>query len=158
MGSFEYGPKSYLTDDEGFLVDLDDWDEAFAEGMAAACGISGDLTPEHWKVIRFIRDCYRDYRRCPLVYQTCKLNGLKLAEPQRLFPTGYLRGACRLAGISYRDSCQSVPEDPHITAGVGVHGTAGTYVADESAFWLTRRRGRSVLRSARRRSWRCSDC
>lgn len=46
-----------MTDSEGYLVDLDDWSEAFARAEAEQEGLS--LTDEHWEVIRYLRDYYQ---------------------------------------------------------------------------------------------------
>jgi tRNA 2-thiouridine synthesizing protein E len=83
-------------------MDFNDWDEDFARTMAPRYGITGGLTARHWEVIRFIRDTFEEYGHCPLVYHTCKANGLRLRDLKELFPTGYLRGACRLAGVTYK--------------------------------------------------------
>jgi len=103
MGQVTLKGKSYETDDAGFLLDFRAWNEAFAEGMAADVGIKGKLTERHWQVIRFIRSTVEEHRQCPLVYVTCRANGLRLRELQQLFPAGYLRGACRLAGVTYKE-------------------------------------------------------
>jgi tRNA 2-thiouridine synthesizing protein E len=50
-----------------------------------------------------MRDKYQKTGRCPLVYETVRMNRLHLQELKRLFPAGFLRGACRLAGITYRE-------------------------------------------------------
>lgn len=94
--------ESYRVDGDGFLIDFADWDEDFARSMAAGQGIPDGLTLKHWGVIRFIRATFAEYGTCPLVYHTCKANGLRIRDLQELFPTGYLRGACRLAGVTYR--------------------------------------------------------
>ncbi|MEP0826979.1 MAG: TusE/DsrC/DsvC family sulfur relay protein [bacterium] len=103
MGEWVYRNKHYKVDDDGFLLNPAQWDANFAEGMASKLQIPQGLTGEHWRIINFIRDTYLKIGRCPLVYQTCKLNGIHLKELKALFPTGYLRGACKLAGISYRE-------------------------------------------------------
>jgi tRNA 2-thiouridine synthesizing protein E len=77
--------------------------------MAEQLDIPNGLREEHWKVIHFIRNTYKRQGRCPLVYQTCRLNGLRVGELKALFPTGYLRGACRLAGLTYKEGyCSTV--------------------------------------------------
>jgi tRNA 2-thiouridine synthesizing protein E len=48
------------TDSEGYLLNLDDWSEAFARARAAEEGLQ--LTEEHWQVIRFLRDYYDEHR------------------------------------------------------------------------------------------------
>jgi len=98
--TFAFRDKGYEVDPKGFLMDFNQWDETFAEGMALQLGIPAGLTKEHWDVIHFIRNMYKEKGRCPPVYETCRMTVLSLAEMEKLFPTGYLRGACKLAGIS----------------------------------------------------------
>ncbi len=47
------------TDSEGYLRQLGDWSEAFAEAQARAEGLT--LTPEHWQVIRFLRAYFHEH-------------------------------------------------------------------------------------------------
>lgn len=96
--------KSYEVDHLGFLINPDNWDESFAEASAASAHINPPLSEDHWRVIRFIRDTYKKSRRCPIIYSTCKELSLNLKELRELFPTGYQRGACRIAGLSYREA------------------------------------------------------
>jgi tRNA 2-thiouridine synthesizing protein E len=103
MNTVAPGQKTYGTDSQGFLRNPMDWDEGFAATMAPRVDIPGGLTPRHWEVIRFIREEYRQSGECPLVFTTCRAVRLSLREMEALFPTGYLRGACRLAGVTYRD-------------------------------------------------------
>lgn len=103
MSSFEFGDKKYAVDTEEFLADYNEWDEDYARGMAPKVGIISGLSEDHWKIIRFIRDTYKRTGRCPLVYETCRTNRLHLQELKKLFPAGYLRGACKLAGITYKE-------------------------------------------------------
>ena len=103
MTTFNYKGKTYDVDEHDFLRDFADWSPEFAEGMAQKLQMSGSLTTEHWDVIYFIRNTYLETGVCPLVYETCRSNGLLVNELKRLFPTGYLRGACKLAGITYRE-------------------------------------------------------
>ncbi len=44
------------TDSEGYLVNRDEWSEAFARTLAKREGI--ELTPQHWEVIHFLRDYF----------------------------------------------------------------------------------------------------
>ena len=46
--------RSVATDSEGYLLDLNDWSEAFARALAREEGL--ELTPAHWEVIRFLRE------------------------------------------------------------------------------------------------------
>ncbi|MEW6184160.1 MAG: TusE/DsrC/DsvC family sulfur relay protein [Thermodesulfobacteriota bacterium] len=100
MGTFTYQGKNYEVDEKGFLLTTDPWDEKFAEGMAPQLNIKQGLTKEHWDVIRSIVEAFKTTGICPTVYETCRTNGLRFQDLRRLFPTGYLRGACKLAGMS----------------------------------------------------------
>ena len=93
--------KGYRVDDNGFLISPEDWDEDFAIATAGAVGINGPLTSEHWSVIRFIRDAFAGTGMVPLVYVTCMSLKMRVKDLERLFPAGYHRGACRLAGVAY---------------------------------------------------------
>ncbi len=103
MSTFEFAGKNYPIDSDEFLADFSAWDENFARGMAPKVGIVAGLSGDHWRVIRSIRDQYQKTGKCPLVYETARMNRLHLEELKALFPAGYLRGACRLAGITYRE-------------------------------------------------------
>ncbi len=93
--------KNYEVDDQNFLIDPEKWDRDFAAGMAGEIGMAGPLTEAHWKIIDFIRNRFKETYVCPVVHETTEALGLDLKSLKGLFPTGYLRGACLLAGISY---------------------------------------------------------
>ncbi len=102
MNVISYQGKNYEMDDQGFLLDYREWDEGFARAMASKLDIR-DLTPLHWQVIRLIRTSFEMEGRCPSVFQVCRQSQLHLDSLKKLFPTGYLRGACKLAGITYKE-------------------------------------------------------
>ena len=103
--------KEYLVDRDNLLLDPQKWDENFAEGMAPMAGLAHGLTDKHWEVILFIRRCWSETGICPTVYQTCRILGLHVAGFHFLFPSGYQRGACKLAGVSFRTSLDGGGED-----------------------------------------------
>ncbi|MBC8203997.1 MAG: TusE/DsrC/DsvC family sulfur relay protein [FCB group bacterium] len=104
MCTLTFKGKKFATDSLGFLKDFRDWSEEFTEGLAPSHNIPSGLTKKHWDIIYFIRKSVNELGRCPLVYQTCRFNGLRLQELRDLFPTGYLRGVCKLAGLNYKDA------------------------------------------------------
>jgi len=101
MATIEFEGKAYEVDERGFLLHPEQWDENFARGLAPLVGILSGLTNEHWRIIAFIRSTFAETGRCPMVHVIGKDCGLKLADLKRLFPSGYLRGACKLAGLTY---------------------------------------------------------
>jgi tRNA 2-thiouridine synthesizing protein E len=94
--------KSYTLDEHGFLNPPEQWDEAFAEGMAKKLGVVGGLTLAHWKFIHYLRKKFVEEKSVPLVVHACADNRLRLSTLGRMFPTGYHRGACKIAGINHK--------------------------------------------------------
>lgn len=113
---FQYKGKEYGIDEDDFLVDYTDWDKDFAEGMAPRVGITGGLTNAHWNVIEFIRRYVTNFSECPKVHKTCMALKLHIADLAALFPAGYRRGACKLAGLCYH------PEDINTSGNID-HGS-----------------------------------
>ena len=58
-------------------------------------------TDRHLQVIGFLRDYYTVNRMIPTVFEACSANDLSLEELRGLFPAGYRRGACRMAGLPF---------------------------------------------------------
>jgi len=55
----QMGDREILTDSEGYLVNPADWSEGFARVQAALEGLA--LDTEHWEVIRYLREHYREH-------------------------------------------------------------------------------------------------
>jgi len=146
MKGLAFEGKTYMVDDNGFLLNHDQWDEAFAEGLAPSLKIPR-LSTKHWNIICFVRDTFRDRGKCPLVYETCKSNNLRIKELKELFPTGYLRGACKLAGITYKEgyhgsvslstSTRPAQEEAYASANAAApHTNEKTYVVNVRGFLM----------------------
>jgi tRNA 2-thiouridine synthesizing protein E len=103
MNSLKVNDKTYQLDADEFLMDFSQWDKDFANEIAVRVKIPDGLTGEHWDVIDYIRRIFEEEKRCPLIYETCRVNRLSLKDFEDLFPSGYLRGACKLAGITYKE-------------------------------------------------------
>jgi sulfur relay (sulfurtransferase) DsrC/TusE family protein len=59
--SFDINGKTYETDEEGYLVNLSDWDTDAAAHIAEEEKVP--LTDNHWEVINFLREYYNEYQR-----------------------------------------------------------------------------------------------
>jgi len=92
------GPQA---DKLGFLEDFEQWTEQFAHWVARNWDLPEGLTENHWKIIRYIRDSYRQTSNTPTVFEVCSSNNIGLHELGELFPKGYHRGACRAAGLPF---------------------------------------------------------
>jgi tRNA 2-thiouridine synthesizing protein E len=105
MPTIELAGKSYEVDEDGFLQELDKWNEEFAEAYAHADGIEGPLTEEHWKVINYLRSYYQEFGIAPMVRKVVRETGLDLKRIYELFPSGPGNGACKLAGLAKPTGC-----------------------------------------------------
>lgn len=100
MKSLTIKEKTYELDDNGFLKDPSTWDEEFATQIAKEIGI-GVLTEKHWEIINYLREVFIREGSPPPFYRACRDNSLPLHKLRQLFPRGYQRGACLVAGIGY---------------------------------------------------------
>ena len=91
-------------DDQGFLVYPEQWDETIARMLADEYGI--ELGEEHWKILHFIRDYYKEHQiavdaRFVIKYLAEELGYKKNARQRlyELFPYGYMQQVCKIAGM-----------------------------------------------------------
>ncbi len=92
------------TDNEGFLLDPQQWDKQLAQSIARDIGI--EMTDQHWEVVHFIRDHYDNYQVVPearTLLKTLRDRHGKERATRRyvydLFPYGYGQQACKIAGM-----------------------------------------------------------
>ncbi|NTW05434.1 MAG: TusE/DsrC/DsvC family sulfur relay protein [Peptococcaceae bacterium] len=91
-------------DEDGFVVDPENWSRELAKYFATLEGIEV-LSDEHWIVIDFIRQYYQEHQIAPMINKLCKGSGLSLRQLYDLFPTGPAKGACKLAGLPKPGGC-----------------------------------------------------
>jgi tRNA 2-thiouridine synthesizing protein E len=108
MLSFE--GKEIETDNEGYLKESAQWSEALAEVIAEKEAIT--LSPEHWEVVRFVREFYLEFNTSPAIRMLVKAMANKFGEEKgnsrylyRLFPKGPAKQATRLAGLPKPAKC-----------------------------------------------------
>ncbi|MGR8978949.1 MAG: TusE/DsrC/DsvC family sulfur relay protein [Gammaproteobacteria bacterium] len=99
-----------MATDQGFLVDSSDWNEDVARLLAEMNHI--ELRQEHWEIIRFIREYYRQFRHLPNARVFTKAVAKALGGEKgnsrylhKLFPDGPLKYACKLAGLPKPPTC-----------------------------------------------------
>ncbi len=96
--------KEIETDTEGYLKESSQWSEPLAVVIAENEGIS--LSPEHWEVVRFVRDFYQEFNTSPAIRMLVKAMANKFGEEKgnsrylyRLFPKGPAKQATKIAGL-----------------------------------------------------------
>ena len=89
------------TDEQGFLVEADYSDEV-VKVIAVAEGI--ELTDDHWKVVAYLRNEYREHGHTPNFRNMLKgladvLPGCDSKALYDLFPVGPAKQGCKVAGL-----------------------------------------------------------
>lgn len=101
MGAITIASRCYPLDRRGFLADPGVWDQQFAAAVARRLGLEGALTLQHLKVVLFVRRRFVERGEVARIFETCRACRVSRARLAALFPWGYQRGVCRLAGIPY---------------------------------------------------------
>ena len=65
--------KELVVDDEGFMTEYDQWDETIGQELATAIGV--DMTDDHWKVIRFLREDFQAKGETPTIRRVSTAGG-----------------------------------------------------------------------------------
>ena len=99
------GGQTIRRDEHGYLVDPDQWSEAVAEKIAVEEGI--ELGDDHWAVLRFMRDYLAQHgiaadARFTFRFLATRYDEREGAARRRffaLFPYGYVKQACKIAGM-----------------------------------------------------------
>lgn len=99
-----YAGRSITVDQDGFFESPDQWTEDMAVELAAAEGI-GELTKQHWGVLKFMRAAYAEKGTGPNVRALSRLSGVPVKELYRLFPKGPAKLAAKIAGIPKPRGC-----------------------------------------------------
>ena len=92
------------TDNEGYLLDPDEWSEDIALQIAASENIS--MTGAHWEIVHFVREYFERNQSVPenrtLLKTLRERHGKDVATRRyihALFPYGFGQQACKIAGM-----------------------------------------------------------
>ena len=105
---FEINGNTIETNEQGYLLDADDWSEEFASELAKREGI--ELFVDHWELILYFRDYYSEYQTNPTMHTIVRTLGKMKGEHfhnqkayekhiYSLFPMGPVQEICKLAGL-----------------------------------------------------------
>lgn len=103
MPVIELNHQHVHVDDEGFLTDYDEWDEELAKVLASQIGI--DLTEEHWKVIRFLREDFKGQGETATSRRVQVVGGVPVKEQFVLFPKKPAKKMAYIAGLPKPRGC-----------------------------------------------------
>ncbi len=115
---FELNGTTYETDEDGYLINIEQWTKEVADYFAKETELEG-LTEQHWQVVNFLRDYYAEYQIAPMIKILVKAiaksevimgddTGNKRAASKmlyELFPLGPGIQACKTAGLPKPTGC-----------------------------------------------------
>jgi TusE/DsrC/DsvC family sulfur relay protein len=99
MPTWEHEGSKIEVDEEGYLLNFDDWNENVACALAEREGVSHDcpLKTEQIEILKFIREYYKKFNSVPVVRAVCT----NVHQPQKCeyleFPDPVI--TCKIAGI-----------------------------------------------------------
>lgn len=103
MATTTINGKEVVVDDEGFMTQYDQWDEDIAAGLAAAIDV--DMTDEHWKVIRFLREDFKAKGETPTIRRVSTAGGVDTKRLFQLFPKKPAKKMSYIAGLPKPHGC-----------------------------------------------------
>lgn len=110
MATVDVSGKQVEVDEDGYLVNLEDWSKELAEIFAKEDEI--ELSDAHWEVINFLRDYYEKYQIAPMIKILVKEIGKSMGKEKgntkylyELYPAGPAKQACRFAGLPKPTGC-----------------------------------------------------
>ena len=95
--------RTLHVDDEGFLTELDEWDEDVARALAGQIGIQ--LTDRHLALLRFLRTDYAARGETPTTRRVQVAGGVPVTEQFALFPGKPAKKMAYVAGLPKPHGC-----------------------------------------------------
>jgi tRNA 2-thiouridine synthesizing protein E len=101
--SLQVNGQTIEIDNEGFLLNPEDWNKSVAEVLAEQTNIQ--MTKDHWQVVNLVREHYETNQSVPEARTLLKALGKSIGKENatrrylyQLFPYGYGQQACKIAG------------------------------------------------------------
>ncbi len=104
MATVNLGGVAIEIDEDGFIQDPAQWNEAVAADLAKTEGVE-QMSEEHWKLVNYLRDYYQKFGMAPMVRKVIKETGFEQKKIYELFPSGPAKGACKVAGLPKPTGC-----------------------------------------------------
>ena len=104
MSAKEIAGKTIEFDEEGFMVNPDDWNKDIAAVLAQEVGIN-ELNDRHWTVIQFCRSDFQEKGEAPTLRRITKAGGVPTKELYTLFPKGPAKKVARISGLGKPTGC-----------------------------------------------------
>ena len=91
------------VDDEGFMTEYDEWSEDLGSVLAAQIGV--EMSDEHWKAIRFLREDFAARGETPTLRRVTVAGGIPTKQLFQLFPQKPAKKMAYVAGLPKPHGC-----------------------------------------------------
>lgn len=91
------------VDDEGFLTDPSEWDEALGAELAKQIDIT--MTDRHWEVVRFLREDFKTQGTTATTRRVDTVGGFPVKLQFELFPKKPAKKMAYVAGLPKPHGC-----------------------------------------------------
>jgi tRNA 2-thiouridine synthesizing protein E len=95
--------KQVEVNEEGFLNNPADWNEELGAEFARLIGV--EMTDEHWKLVKFLRDDYSAQGETPTLRRVSMQLGLPVKQLFTMFPGKPAKKMSYVAGVPKPKGC-----------------------------------------------------
>ncbi|HUW77380.1 MAG TPA: TusE/DsrC/DsvC family sulfur relay protein [Candidatus Nanopelagicaceae bacterium] len=95
--------KQVHVNEEGFLTEYDEWNEEIAKVLAKQIDV--EMTDEHWKIIKFLREDYKTEGETATSRRVQTVGGVPVKEQFVLFPKKPAKKMAYIAGLPKPKGC-----------------------------------------------------
>lgn len=108
MTEIEIEGKKVQLSADGFLMDIEAWNESVAHELAAREGID-NLTDDQMEIVKFMRTYYKKFNAFPILNYVCK----NIHQPRNCVSEEFINPekAWKIAGLPQLDGIHFVPVD-----------------------------------------------
>ncbi|MDF2146738.1 TusE/DsrC/DsvC family sulfur relay protein [Knoellia sp. p5-6-4] len=95
--------RQVQVNEEGFMTEPSEWDEALGKTLATQIGI--EMTDQHWKAIRFLRQDFAAQGETPTLRRVTVAGGIPTKQLFQLFPQKPAKKMAYIAGLPKPHGC-----------------------------------------------------
>lgn len=95
--------KQVEVNEEGFLTNPDDWNEELGAEFARLIGVQ--MTEDHWRLVKFLREDYKAQGETPTLRRVSTQFGVPVKQLFTLFPGKPAKKMSYVAGVPKPKGC-----------------------------------------------------
>ena len=89
--------------DEGFLTEYDEWNEEIGAQLAENIGVT--MTDEHWKLIKWLREDFKEKGETATTRRVQTVGGFPTKQQFQMFPKKPAKKMAYIAGLPKPHGC-----------------------------------------------------